>query len=100
MSELWGVLTRHLPEFSSGFFVTVRIVAVSFVIAMVVGTVVAALRVAPAKWLQRVGTVYVEIFRNMPLLVVVFVWFAGLVRAGVLVNAWVLGTASLGVYAA
>ena len=100
MSELWGVLTRHLPEFSSGFFVTVRIVAVSFVIAMVVGTVVAALRVAPAKWLQRVGTVYVEIFRNIPLLVLIFISFAGLRRAGVPVNAWVAGTASLGLYTA
>ena len=34
---------------------TVRLVVVSFVIAMVVGTLVAALRVAPNAWLQRIG---------------------------------------------
>jgi aspartate/glutamate/glutamine transport system permease protein len=100
VAELWGVLTDHFPEFSSGFWVTVRLVAISFVIAMVVGTLVAALRVAPAKPLNWVGGVYVELFRNTPLLVLLFISFAGLRRAGVPVDAWVAGTASLGLYTA
>ena len=100
MNDLWGVLTEHLPEFSSGFFVTFRLVAVSFVIAMVVGTLVAALRVAPVRWLNLVGTTYVEIFRNIPLLVLLFIAFAGLRRAGVPISPWVAGTASLGLYTA
>src|SRR3990170_1075295 len=100
MSELWEGLERHLPEFSSGFWVTVRIVAVSFVIAMSVGTVVAALRVAPVRWLRWVGAIYVEVFRNTPLLVLLFISFAGLRRAGIPVDAWVAGTASLGLYTA
>jgi His/Glu/Gln/Arg/opine family amino acid ABC transporter permease subunit len=95
-----NVLTDHWSEFSSGFWVTVRIVAISFVIAMVVGTLVAALRIAPVKWLQRVGGVYVEVFRNIPLLVLLFISYAGLRRGGVDINAWVAGTASLGLYTA
>jgi His/Glu/Gln/Arg/opine family amino acid ABC transporter permease subunit len=95
-----NVLTDHWSEFSSGFWVTVRIVVVSFAIAMVVGTLVAALRIAPVKWLQRVGGVYVEIFRNIPLLVLLFISYAGLRRGGVDINAWVAGTASLGLYTA
>ena len=94
------VLTDHWSEFSSGFWVTVRIVVVSFGIAMVVGTLVAALRIAPSKWLQRVGGVYVEVFRNIPLLVLLFISFAGLRRGGLDVSAWVAGTASLGLYTA
>jgi len=97
---LLNVLTDHWSEFSSGFWVTVRIVVISFVIAMVVGTLVAALRIAPVKWLQRVGGVYVEVFRNIPLLVLLFISFAGLRRGGVDINAWVAGTASLGLYTA
>jgi His/Glu/Gln/Arg/opine family amino acid ABC transporter permease subunit len=97
---LIDVLTDHWSEFSSGFWVTVRLVVVSFGIAMVVGTLVAALRIAPAKWLQRVGGVYVEIFRNIPLLVLLFISYAGLRRGGVDINAWVAGTASLGLYTA
>jgi His/Glu/Gln/Arg/opine family amino acid ABC transporter permease subunit len=100
MSELWEVLREHFPEFSSGFFVTVRIVAIAFVIAIVVGTLVAALRVAPSTWLQRLGGVYVETFRNIPLLVLLFISFAGLRRAGVPISPWVAGTASLGLYTA
>jgi aspartate/glutamate/glutamine transport system permease protein len=100
VAELWDVLTEHFSEFSSGFGVTVRLVAISFVVAMVVGTLVAAMRVAPLKPLNWVGAVYVELFRNTPLLVLLFISFAGLRRAGVPVDAWVAGTASLGLYTA
>jgi aspartate/glutamate/glutamine transport system permease protein len=100
VAELWEVLSDHFPEFSSGFWVTIRIVAASFVIAMVVGTLVAALRVAPLKPLNWIGGVFVETFRNTPLLVLLFISFAGLRRAGLPINAWAAGTASLGLYTA
>ena len=66
-----GGAQRHLPEFVSGFWITIQVVAAAFVIAMVVGTFVAAFRVAPSKWLNRIGGFYVETFRNIPLLVLV-----------------------------
>jgi glutamate transport system permease protein len=97
---LLNVLTDHWSEFSSGFWVTVRLVVISFGIAMVVGTLVAALRIAPVKWLQRIGGVYVEIFRNIPLLVLLFISFAGLRRAVVPISNWTAGIASLGLYTA
>ncbi len=100
MAELWEVLSEHLPEFSSGFLVTIRLVAISFVIAMVVGTLVAALRVAPLKPLNWVGGVFVETFRNTPLLVLLSISYAGLRRAGLPIGPWVAGTASLGLYTA
>jgi putative glutamine transport system permease protein len=100
MGDLFRVLTDHSDEFLSGFWVTVRLVVFSFAIAMIVGTLVAALRIAPSKWLQRLGGVYVETFRNIPLLVLLFISFAGLRRAGVDINAWVAGIASLGLYTA
>jgi His/Glu/Gln/Arg/opine family amino acid ABC transporter permease subunit len=98
MGQVIDVLRDNLPAFASGFWVTVRLVAISLVIAIAVGTLVAALRVAPVKWLQRTGAIYVETFRNVPLLVLLFISFAGLRRAGVPVSAWVAGTASLGLY--
>ncbi len=100
MAELWEVLSEHLSEFSSGLWVTIRLVAISFVIAMVVGTLVAALRVAPLKPLNWIGGVFVETFRNTPLLVLLFISFAGLRRAGVPIDPWAAGTASLGLYTA
>src|SRR5919198_5118225 len=97
---LIDVLTEHFSEFSSGFWVTVRLVVISFAIAMVVGTLAAALRIAPSTWLQRLGGLYVEVFRNVPLLVLLFISFAGLRRGGVDISPWVAGTASLGLYTA
>ena len=92
------VLTDHLDEFASGLWVTTRLVVASFFIALVLGTLVAALRVAPSRWLQRLGALYVEVFRNLPLLVLLFISFAGLRRAGVGIGPWTAGIASLGVY--
>jgi aspartate/glutamate/glutamine transport system permease protein len=100
VAELWDVLTEHFSEFSSGFGVTVRLVAISFLVAMLVGTLVAALRVAPLKPLNWIGGVYVELFRNTPLLVLLFISYAGLRRAGLPIDPWVAGTASLGLYTA
>jgi aspartate/glutamate/glutamine transport system permease protein len=100
MGDVFTLFADHSDEFLSGFWVTVRLVLFSFVIAMVIGTFVAALRIAPNKWLQRLGGIYVETFRNIPLLVLLFISFAGLRRAGVDINAWVAGIASLGLYTA
>ncbi|HEV2813552.1 MAG TPA: amino acid ABC transporter permease [Solirubrobacteraceae bacterium] len=100
MSALFDVLTDNFDQFASGFWVTVRLVGFSFAIALVVGTAVAALRIAPSPWLQRLGGVYVETFRNIPLLVLLFISFAGLRRAGVDITNWTAGIASLGLYTA
>lgn len=100
MTELWEVLVRHLPQFASGLWVTIQIVLISFVIAMGMGTIIAAFRVAPSKTLNRIGVIYVEIFRNTPLLVLLILSFAGLRRAGIDINRWVAGTSALGLYTA
>jgi glutamate transport system permease protein len=92
------VLTDHLDQFAAGLWVTTRLVLASFVLALVLGTLVAALRVSPSRPLQALGTVYVEIFRNTPLLVLLFISFAGLRRGGLGIDAWTAGIASLGVY--
>jgi His/Glu/Gln/Arg/opine family amino acid ABC transporter permease subunit len=100
VSDLWDVLVRHFPEFRSGFFITCQLVAVSFLIAMGIGTLVGALRASPSRLLQGVGAVYVEAFRNVPLLVLLFLSFAGLRRAGLEISPFAAGTASLGLYTA
>jgi len=97
---LFDVLTDNFDQFLSGFWVTVRLVGFSFAIALAVGTVVAALRIAPSPWVQRLGGIYVETFRNIPLLVLLFISFAGLRRAGVDITNWTAGIASLGLYTA
>lgn len=100
MGELWEVLVRHFPEFRDGFLITLRLVAISLAVALAVGVMIGALRVAPVRALRLIGTVYVEAFRNVPLLVLIFIAFLGLRRMGIPVSPWVAGTASLGLYTA
>ena len=67
---------------------------------MGVGTLIAAMRVQPVRWIQRVGVVYVEIFRNIPLVVLLIIAYAGLTRAGLDLNKFVSATSALGLYTA
>lgn len=95
---MFSVLSDHFDQFSSGFWVTARLIGASFFVALALGTLIAALRVAPLRSLRALGALYVEVFRNTPLLVLLFIAYAGLRRGGVDINAWTAGIASLGVY--
>lgn len=92
------VLTENFDGFSSGLWVTTRLVAASFVVALVLGVSVAVLRVQPKRSLQRLATVYTEVFRGTPLLVLLFIFFAGVRRGGVDIGPWTAGILALGVY--
>jgi aspartate/glutamate/glutamine transport system permease protein len=100
MSGLWEVLIRNFPQFLSGFVVTVQLVVAAFAVAVAIGVLVAALRVQPLGPLRLVGTIYVEFFRNIPLLVLLFIAFAGLRRAGLDISRFAAGAGSLGLYTA
>src|SRR5256885_12437393 len=47
----------------------------AWVIALTIGAIVGTLRTTPSKWVVRAGNLYVEIFRNVPLIVQMFLWF-------------------------
>lgn len=47
----------------------------SWVIALLVGSLVGVLRTVPNRWLAGLATCYVEVFRNIPLLVQLFIWY-------------------------
>lgn len=47
----------------------------AWVIAVVLGGVLGVLRTLPNKWVRLFAATYVEVFRNIPLLVQLFIWF-------------------------
>jgi glutamate/aspartate transport system permease protein len=47
----------------------------AWVLALSIGSAVGTLRTIPVPWVVRLGNAYVEIFRNIPLLVQMFLWF-------------------------
>jgi glutamate/aspartate transport system permease protein len=49
--------------------------ACAFILALVLGSLIGVLRTSPFPWAMRLGNVYVELFRNVPLLVQMFLWY-------------------------
>jgi glutamate/aspartate transport system permease protein len=55
---------------------TLAVAGSSWVVAMVVGAVVGTFRTLPnSPWLARLANAWVELFRNIPLLVQIFLWY-------------------------
>ncbi len=71
-----------IEPFVDGFLVTLQLCALSAVGALVLGALIAALRVAPLAPLRAIGTAYVTVFRNVPLTVVIFFAAFGLPELG------------------
>ena len=55
---------------------TVSVSLLSLIVALVVGSVIGTLRTLPdSPWIVRLGNAWVEFFRNIPLLVHIFLWY-------------------------
>ncbi len=94
-----GILFEQVPEgdalwgemLLSGLGWTLAVAALSWIIAFILGSIVGVVRSTDRPWLVRAGNAYVELFRNIPLLVQLFVWYfvvPGLIPA---VKEWVTG---------
>src|SRR5258708_13891026 len=59
----------------SGLVLTIETALCAWIIALLFGAVVGVLRTLPSKAASWFGFAYVEFFRNMPLLVQLFLWF-------------------------
>ncbi len=65
----------YLDMLLSGLALTIETALSAWIIALAFGSVVGVLRTLPSKAASLVGFVWVEFFRNMPLLVQLFIWF-------------------------
>jgi glutamate/aspartate transport system permease protein len=54
---------------------TMTVALLALVIALVFGSLMGILRTTPNKWLVLVGDAWTEVFRNIPLLVQLFIWY-------------------------
>jgi glutamate transport system permease protein len=62
----------NLDAYRQGFVTTLALTVVSSVLALALGTLLAAMRVSPVPTLRAAGAAYVEVVRNTPLTVVFF----------------------------
>jgi len=79
----WGIFFQLSPDgtytylqlllFGAGWTLATALLA--WAIALSVGAIVGVIRTSPNPWLVRLGNAYVELFRNIPLLVQMFLWY-------------------------
>lgn len=69
-----------------------------YALALIAGTTGAIFRTAPIRLLNVIGAVYVEFFRNTPLLVQMFFYFYGLPAIGIRLSGFASGVLGLGFY--
>ncbi|WMX53536.1 amino acid ABC transporter permease [Peribacillus sp. R9-11] len=89
----FSILTENLDMYLVGFKNTIMSSLIALVASLILGVLVAIMRIAPLKPLNWFGTAYVEIVRNIPLLIITFFFFLGLKLSGIYA-----GTLALTIY--
>lgn len=79
----WGIFvsatpagdTTYMGWMLSGLQTTIALSLSAWIMALAIGSIMGVLRTVPSRWLSGIAAVYVEIFRNIPLLVQLFIWY-------------------------
>ena len=90
----WSVFLQKAPSggmtylgwLGSGLLWTLLVSIFAWIIAFSLGSIVGVLRTTPLKIPRAIATAYVEVFRNVPLLVQMFLWY--FVMPELLPQAW------------
>jgi glutamate transport system permease protein len=99
-AERWQVLTRQdlLELLGRGLLATLRAAALAMVLAMAVGALLAVARLSRRRWLAAAAGAWVELFRGLPLLLLILFLFLGLPAVGLTVSTFWALVAGLTLY--
>ncbi len=90
------VIFSYIPLYVEAFFLTVRIGWIGIFLALVIGVFVAFVIHFKVPVLAQISRIYVELFRNTPLLVQLFFIYFGLPKIGLSISAETCGFLGLG----
>ena len=98
--ELWRVLTEGAVQrlIGRGLVATLRAALVAMALSMAVGGVLAVGRLSRRAWVARAAGVWVELFRGLPLLLLILFLFLGLPAVGVTISVFWALVAGLTLY--
>ncbi len=96
----WRAVWRGLPYLLQGAGLTILISAVAMVLAAALGLVLAALTQLRSPLARPLVRAYVEVFRNTPLLIQIFIVYFGLPQLGFRLSPFLSGLSALVLYAA
>jgi polar amino acid transport system permease protein len=93
--DLWAFVSENWRELLDGFVNTLKVSAVAIAGAFVIGLVLGAARAHRVPVVSQFTAVYVEIIRNTPILVQIFMIFFALPQAGIRLNAFTVAWLSV-----
>ncbi|MFI1737549.1 amino acid ABC transporter permease [Streptomyces sioyaensis] len=93
-----NVLLDNLSLYGEGLLGTVELTVYSSLLALTLGFLMAAFRVAPVGSLRAIGTVWVNVLRNTPLTLLFFAVVLGLPRFGLVLPFKLFAVLALGCY--
>ncbi|TAM52226.1 MAG: amino acid ABC transporter permease [Paraburkholderia sp.] len=96
MGYEWLTLWGYVPEFIKASWLTLQVTVLSFVLAVALGMLTALASVSMLGALRFIARAYVEIIRNTPVLLQIFIVFFGLPSAGIALDAYWAGVIALG----
>ena len=99
-AELWRVLTESAVQrlIGRGLVATLRAALVAMVLSMAVGAVLAVGRLSRRAWVARPAGAWVELFRGLPLLLLIFFLFLALPAVGITISVFWALVAGLTLY--
>ena len=96
----WSAVWRGLPYLLQGAGLTVFISGVAMVLAAALGLALAVATQRGGRAVRRLVDAYVELFRNTPLLIQIFIVYFGLPQLGLRLSPFLSGLSALVLYAA
>ncbi|MFJ8242805.1 amino acid ABC transporter permease [Bacillus tropicus] len=96
----FSILTNNIDMYLEGFKYTVMSSVMALIGSFILGVILAVMRIAPILILNWLGAAIVEFVRNIPLVLIAFIFYFALPVAGITLNGFVAGTATLTVYTA
>jgi len=99
-AELWRILTEGAVQrlIGRGLVATLRAAVVAMALSMAVGAVLAVGRLSRRAWVAGPAGIWVELFRGLPLLLLIFFLFLGLPAVGVTISVFWALVAGLTLY--
>lgn len=95
---MWQIITNNWGSFLTGFWNTILSSIIALVFSLILGVIFALLEVAPSKFGQVIAKIYIAIFRNIPLLVIVMIFYLIVPRYIVKLSGFQAGTIGLTLY--
>ncbi len=91
----WNIFIESLPSLMKGCIITLELSAISIVIGICIGTVGGVARLSQFRLLSALMSVYVTLFRAIPLLVTLLFMYYGLPAAGIQLDAFTVAVIAL-----